>query len=251
MWMMIELPNVDAANKTTYAEDIRPGISWISVVTASTVSFPVINKVEKYLWYMLIIWLSDLDNCGEYDINATDTEINAAVSDTFMKNLFSTSVAKGLKQGLPYSFSWRIFDRVGKRLCMSLCQQGPTFGNIEHGTDESLLYKYILYARRNKWTLNRESNYKHEIITCTWNITTSVKNRLNVEATAICTKRQVHLTHKKPFTYYLKLKVRPGLKLCYNQKPRLWASKLNITTCSQLASAPKHESTPLKVYLVR
>lgn len=47
--MMIELPNVDAANKTTYAEDIRPGISWISVVIASTVSLPVINKVEKYL----------------------------------------------------------------------------------------------------------------------------------------------------------------------------------------------------------
>ena len=46
--MMTELPNIDAANKKTYAADIRPGISWISVVLAATVSFSVNDKVEKY-----------------------------------------------------------------------------------------------------------------------------------------------------------------------------------------------------------
>jgi len=35
-----------------------------------------------------------------------------------------------------------------------------------------------------------------KITTCTWNITTSVKNRLHVEATAICNNRQLHLAHK-------------------------------------------------------
>lgn len=46
--MMTELPNIDAVNKTTYAADIRPGISWISVAPAAPVSFPVNNKIEKY-----------------------------------------------------------------------------------------------------------------------------------------------------------------------------------------------------------
>lgn len=80
-----------------YVEDIRFGISWIFVVIVLMVLFFVINKVEKYLWYMLMIWLSDLDNCGEYDINVMDIEINVVVSDIFMKNLFLILVVKGLK----------------------------------------------------------------------------------------------------------------------------------------------------------
>lgn len=80
-----------------YVEDIRFGISWIFVVIVLMVLFFVINKVEKYLWNMLMIWLSDLDNCGEYDINVMDIEINVVVSDIFMKNLFLILVVKGLK----------------------------------------------------------------------------------------------------------------------------------------------------------
>ena len=46
--MITELPNNDAANTTTYAAYIRPGISWISVAAAAPGSFPENSKIEKW-----------------------------------------------------------------------------------------------------------------------------------------------------------------------------------------------------------